>query len=217
MVTIKTTLEGNAAMSEAARQWVSPEEYLALEDQAETKSEYFAGEIYAMSGGTSEHNLLAGNVARELGNLLFDRPCLVYPSEQRVKVQETGLYTYPDVVVVWGPPEFEDDRRTELLNPTVIIEVLSDSTEAYDRGEKFAQYQALPSLREYVLVASNRYRMERFSRSEGSSDWLLSVCREPGRALTLDSIGCTLELDRVYHKVELQERPSGRRRGALRE
>ena len=198
-------------MSEAARQWISPEEYLALEESAEGRSEYFNGEIFAMSGGTSEHNVIAGNVSRELGNQLFDRPCLVYQSEQRVKIPSTGLYTYPDVTVVCSRPEFENARRTTLLNPIVLVEVLSESTEAYDRGDKFAHYQTLPSVREYVLIASDQHRIERFSRAVGSSDWVLSVCTDPDGSLPLESIGCTLELSGVYHKVEFLERPRGRR------
>ena len=200
-------------MSEAARQWISPEEYLALEDCAEGKSEYFNGEIFAMSGGTSEHNVIAGNVVRELGNQLFDRPCLVHTSHQRVKIPNTGLHTYPDVTVVCGPPEFADARRRELLNPTVLVEVLSETTEAYDRGDKFAHYQTLPSVREYVLIASDQHRIERFSRAIGITDWVLSVCTDPDGSLALESIGCTLELNRVYHKVEFQKRL--RRRGPL--
>jgi Uma2 family endonuclease len=201
-------------MFERARTWVSPEEYLELEEQAEYKSEYFNGEIFAMAGGSPEHSAIALNIGRELGNQLEARPCLVFNSDLRVRVAETGLYTYPDVTVVCGEPEF-DDRRRALLNPTLIVEVLSDSTEKYDRGDKSAHYRRLPSLREYVLVASDRARIECFTRQEDGARWLLTECSNPGGTVPLESIGCELALSRVYAKVEFPEPAPGQRRGPL--
>lgn len=200
-------------MSEVARKWISVAEYFAWEEGAATRSEYFDGEIFAMAGGTPEHNLISSNTLRELGNQLEERPCRVYPSDQRITVAETGLYTYPDVTVVCDEPHFEEPGRRALTNPTVIVEVLSESTEAYDRGDKFAHYRRLSSLKEYVLVSSDQHRIERFTRREVGADWLMTECSDPEGVIELPSIGCVLSLPRVYRKVELQPRQSGRRRG----
>jgi Uma2 family endonuclease len=154
----------------AALQRLTEAEYLEIERTAEWKSEFFNGEMFAMAGATPEHVLIAGNVAAELRLQLRGRPCRVYPVDLRVKVSDTGLYTYPDVVVVCGEPRFDELRGDTLLNPTLIVEVLSSSTEAYDRGDKFAHYRRLDSLQEYVLVAQDRCRIERFLRQkEGRS------------------------------------------------
>src|SRR5437763_16821511 len=128
-------------MIEPARRWISVEEYLALEEQADTRNEYFDGEIFAMAGATLEHNVICANLIRELGNQLEESPGRVCTSDQRVKIEDTGLYTYPDITVVCGEPRFEDQGRRTVRNPTLIVEVLSESTEAYDRGDKFAHYQ----------------------------------------------------------------------------
>lgn len=189
-------------MSEPARHWISVAEYLYQEERAEFKSEYFNGEVFAMAGGSAEHNLISSNLIRELGNQLEERPCLVYGSDQQVKILETGLHTYPDIAVVCSAPQFEDNRRRRLLNPILIIEVLSPSTEAYDRGDKFGHYQQLPSLQEYVLIASDKRRMECFSRQGEGNNWLLTTCSEPDATLELLSIRCHLSVDRVYRKVE---------------
>lgn len=199
-------------MIEAARTWISPEEYLALEERAETKSEYFDGEIFAMAGAEPEHNLIANNVVIEIGTQLRGGPCRSYSSDQRVKIPATGLYTYPDVTVVCGEAVFEGTRPRTLLNPTLIVEVLSDSTETYDRGDKFAHYQTLPSLREYVLVASDRPRIERFLRQE-SGEWSYDECSDPAGTVALPSVAAGLTLAGVYDRVDFPERPRGRRRG----
>jgi Uma2 family endonuclease len=190
-------------MSEPARKWISVEEYLAFEERAEGKHEYFHGEIFDMAGGSPEHNAIAFNLSSELGRQLEDRPCQGFSSDQRVKITRTGLYTYPDLSIVCATPQFDEQRPRSLLNPLLIVEVLSDTTEAYDRGAKFEHYRTLPSLREYVLVASNRRCVERFTREPDSDDWVLAACTDPEGAITLPSIGCRLELARVYRKVEL--------------
>jgi Uma2 family endonuclease len=200
-------------VAEPARRLITVEEYLAWEERAQTRSEYFDGEVFAMAGGSPEHNLICGNLIRELGNQLDERPCRVYPSDQRVKIPSTGLYTYPDVAVVCGEPEYEARERRALLNPTLIIEVLSESTEAYDRGAKFAHYQRLPSLREYVLVASEARRMERFTRLDGEDAWSMAACDSPAGVLPLLSIQGTLSVPRVYQKVDFPTQAPGRRRG----
>src|SRR5437588_10225707 len=119
---------------------LTPEEYLALERKAQVRSEYLDGDMVAMSGGSREHNLIVGNIVGELSLQLKGHPYEVYPSDMRVKVSATGLYTYPDIMIVYGEPHLEDQRRDTLLNPVVIFEVLSESTESYDRGAKFAHY-----------------------------------------------------------------------------
>jgi Uma2 family endonuclease len=200
-------------MFERVREWISVEEYLEMEARSEEKHEYFNGEIYAMSGASPEHNLISGNVLAELWRQLRDRPCRVYPSDQRVKIPDTGLYTYPDVTVICGAPEFDDSKPRSLLNPTLIVEVLSERTEAYDRGAKFAHYQRLPSLQEYVLVSSHQTRVERFLRQETGAGWLYGQCSQPDATLELASIGCTLPLAGVYAKVQFVEPEPGEQRG----
>lgn len=187
--------------------FISPTDYLTYERQAETKSEYWAGEIYAMSGASARHNIISLNVGAEFRTQLKSRrSCTVYPSDMRVKVEATGLYTYPDVVVVCGRPQFEDSVRDTLLNPTVLVEVLSNSTERYDRGAKFQHYRQLASLAEYLLIAQNEYRIEHYLR-QPDQQWLLTEATDLQRAISLPSIECTLALAEVYDKVELPPRP----------
>jgi Uma2 family endonuclease len=138
---------------------ITPQEYLALERKAEIKSEYFDGEMFAMSGATREHTKIVVNLITELNNQFADRPCEVYALDLRTKVSPTGLYTYPDIAAICGEPEFEDAHMDTLTNPQLIIEVLSDSTESYDRGRKFAHYRTIDSLLEYVLVSQTECRI----------------------------------------------------------
>lgn len=196
-------------MSALARAFITPEEYLALERASERKSEYFLGEVFAMGGASREHNLIVGNVVRDLGNQLKGRPCETYPSDMRVKVSASGLYTYPDVAVVCGQPQFEDAQVDTLLNPTLVIEVLSESTEAYDRGEKFAQYRSIESLQEYVLISQDRCQVERLVRQPNGREWLYSEASDPAGSVPLAAIGCRLSLTEVYERVEFPDRPPG--------
>ncbi|MBI3797413.1 MAG: Uma2 family endonuclease [Deltaproteobacteria bacterium] len=179
----------------------TPEEYLALERKAEFKSEYLAGEIFAMSGASRQHNLIAGNVFASLHAQFRHRPCEVYMGDMRVKVSSTGLYTYPDVVALCGEPRFDDEQKDTLLNPTVIIEVLSPSTEAYDRGGKFGHYRKLDSLQEYVLISQEEPHVEHYVR-QSDTQWLLSEASSEQGSIQLPSISCTLALAEVYEKVE---------------
>ena len=182
----------------------SAEEYLALERSASFKSEFHDGQIYAMTGASREHNLIAVNIARELSLQLKSRPCEAYVNDMRIKAAEARSYHYPDVVVVCEKPQFEDQQADSLLNPTVVIEVLSPSTEAYDRGEKFAHYRKIISLREYLLVSQDKPLIERFVR-EGDR-WVLTEAEGLDGLLPLESIGCSLALREVYDKV-LEVRP----------
>jgi Uma2 family endonuclease len=188
-------------MSSAAVQTrLTPEEYLALERKATTKSEYLNAHIYAMAGASREHNLITGNIFGELRTQLRERPCEAYVNDMRLKIGPAGLYTYPDVAVVCGEPRFEDTDLDTLTNPTVLVEVLSPSTEAYDRGEKFAHYRRLGSLQEYILVAQNCVRVEHYLRQE--KQWLLTELSDLDEVLHLVSISCDLSLHEIYVKVE---------------
>lgn len=194
-------------MSTVSIPWISVAEYLARERRATTKSEYYRGEIFAMAGASREHNLIAGNLVRLVGNELLERPCEVYPADMRVKISATGLYTYPDVTVVCGEPQFEDHHGDVLLNPTVLFEVLSESTEAYDRGTKSSQYRQLPSLQELVLVAQDRYSVERLTR-QPDGGWLLTEWTSAADVMSLESIGVRVALAEIYRRIEFPSQPA---------
>ncbi|MHB2015926.1 MAG: Uma2 family endonuclease [Candidatus Xenobia bacterium] len=185
-----------------AEQRLTEEEYLAIERQAETKSEFFNGRMYAMSGVTEAHDLICTNVRSELRQQLKGRNCRVYSSDMKVRVNRTGLYTYPDASVLCGDAAFLDDRHDVLLNPSTIVEVLSESTERYDRGDKFQHYQNVPTVREYVLIGQKHVRVELFTRqSEGK--WLLTVLDKLSDVLVLESVQASIPLAEIYDKVEV--------------
>jgi Uma2 family endonuclease len=188
-------------MSHQRKSLLTPEEYLVIERKSEIKHEYFAGEIFAMVGASRRHNRITANLIRILGNQLLDRPCNVYPSDMRVKVSATGKYTYPDVVVACDEEIFDDAENDTLLNPVVIIEVLSESTEAYDRGKKFEQYQNIESLTEYLLVAQEPYRIEQYVR-QSNKEWRYSEHHQAEDIVKVGIIECELALKDVYAKVE---------------
>jgi Uma2 family endonuclease len=189
-------------MASQPKTYLTPEEYLVIERRNEYKSEYIDGEMVAMTGASRRHNLITVNIAREISSQLRGRPCEGYISDMRVRVPSARDYTYPDVVVVCGEPQFEDDYVDTLLNPTVLIEVLSDSTECYDRGRKFGLYRTVESLAEYVLVAQDEYRVEQYVK-QPDGRWLLSDHRSPEASVELASIQCALMLSEVYEKVTL--------------
>jgi len=182
---------------------ITDEEYLALERKAQTKSELIHGYMHAMAGATREHNLVAFNVAGQFYAQLKGRPCEAYMGDMRVKVWAAGLYTYPDVVIACGDIQFEDAQGDTLLTPTVIIEVLSPSTEACDRGAKFAHYRRLPTLQEYVLIAQDRASVEHYLRQ--GDQWVLSEANDLAATVQLPTVGCHLLLSDVYDKVEFPE------------
>ncbi|MBF0548971.1 MAG: Uma2 family endonuclease [Deltaproteobacteria bacterium] len=196
-------------MEPLAQSVVTPEEYLALERAAGHKSEYFNGQIFALAGAGRQHNQITVNIARELSTQFRGRECAIYVNDMRVKVSATGLYTYPDAAAVCGEPLFEDDHLDTLLNPTVIMEVLSDSTEAYDRGGKFALYRRLPSLQEYVIIAQDQARVEHFVRQ--GTQWVMSEVDDLTGTISLDSIDCRLPLQEIYDKVEFPAAAPARR------
>ena len=194
-------------MTAVAKKRLTAEEYLAIERKAEFRSEYFAGEMFAMSGASREHNLIVSNLNREVGEQLKDRPCEIYPSDMRVRIP-SGLYTYPDVVVVCGSPKFDDDHVDTLLNPLVLIEVLSESTADYDRGTKFKHYRQITSLREYVLVDQEATQIEHFALG-GDGKWSLTEIAGLDQVLKLNSIECQIPLFEIYRKVTFKEADSG--------
>ena len=189
-------------MSQQVISHISPEEYLRLERQAEYKSEYLNGEIFAMSGASREHNLIAAHIVSELDQQLKGKPCEVYPSDMRLKVTATGLYTYPDAIVVCGEPKFEDAYVDTLLNPTFLVEVLSQSTERYDRIAKTSYYRTLDSLAEHLLVAQDEVRLEQYVK-QANGQWLQFEYTSLDSVADLQSIACSLALRDVYDKVSL--------------
>ena len=194
-------------MSIQAQPRYTPEQYLELERKAGHKSEYVNGQILAMAGASEAHNTITVNVAAALHAQFRGRPCRAYVNDMRVRITDTGMYAYPDVAAVCDTPVFEDDHRDTLTNPTVLIEVLSPSTEAYDRGAKAAHYRRLSSLREYVLIAQDRYSVERYARPDGATHrpgdpWTFTESTDPDAVVHLASIGCDLSVRDIYDKVE---------------
>ncbi|MFP5286997.1 MAG: Uma2 family endonuclease [Thermoanaerobaculia bacterium] len=187
-------------MEPQPKPYLTPEDYLAIERQAETRSEYLDGEMFAMTGGSLRHSLAVGNLVRELSLKLKNRPCRVFPSDLRVHIPATGLYTYPDVIVVCGEPLLQDECQDTLLNPTVIIEVLSPTTEAYDRGKKFEHYRSIESLLEYLLVSQSEPHVEHYLRQDGNR-WLFTETTGLEATLALPSIQCELALAEIYDKI----------------
>lgn len=183
---------------------LTPAEYLTIERKAATRSEYYRGEMFAMAGASYEHNVVKDNLVLELGARLRDSSCRTLSSDMRVLIPATGLFTYPDLVILCGTPEFADTEGDVLLNPQVIIEVLSDSTEKYDRGAKFRQYQQIPALREYVLVSQDEPVVERFVR-QADGDWLLTTFTGQTGEFALTTVPVAVPLAEVYRGVTFPE------------
>lgn len=193
-------------MSAVPKPRLTPVEYLAIERKAAHKSEYFNGEMFAMAGAKYEHNRINDNLTIHLGARLQGSPCFPLSSDMRVKVSPTGLYTYPDKVIVCGPPEFEDYNHDTLLNPQVVVEILSDSTERYDRGAKFRHYRQVPSLREYILIAQDQPVCERFVRQPDET-WVLSTMTGLQSELVFSTVPVRIPLADLYAGVPLPEQP----------
>ena len=184
---------------------MTPEEYLDFEKSAEIRHEYCHGEIFAMTGGSLNHNQINGNIFNQLKNKLGGSSCRPFASDMRVKIQKIDKYTYPDIVVVCGEIELEKNKGAEtLLNPMVVIEILSNSTEAYDRGTKFRHYRLISSLQEYILVSQNNCLVEQYVRSDGGIWQILNPCTDIKQSIRINSIGCELPLSAVYDLVEFE-------------
>jgi Uma2 family endonuclease len=188
-------------MSSNPRTLLTEEEYLALERRAEFRSEFHRGETFVMAGASRQHNRIVTNLVTALDNQLRKRPCNVYSNDMRVKIPDTGLFTYPDLVVTCGEETFTDDEQDTLLDPLVIVEVLSESTEAYDRGKKFAYYQSIGSLATYVLVAQDSRRVEQYVRQQDGRAWTYTETHGAGAVVEIEAITCDLKLEDVYAKV----------------
>jgi Uma2 family endonuclease len=181
--------------------YVTPDEYLAAERLSDYRSEYLDGGVYPMTGGSVSHVLITGNLIVELGAQLRARPCRVFPIDMKVRLPDSRKFFYPDVMVVCGELQFHDNRKDIILNPDAVIEVLSPSTEAFDRGAKFEAYQTIESLKEYVLVAQDKPRVEQFVRRDGGK-WSYTAVEGLESSLALPSIEGSLNLSAVYDKVD---------------
>jgi Uma2 family endonuclease len=184
------------------RRQLTPAEYADLERGSEQKHEYLRGEVFAMAGASPKHNLVCGNLIGALRDRLRGRRCVVMPSDQRVYVEATGLGTYPDVTVLCGPAAYHPDFPQSLVNPSILIEVLSPSTEAYDRGAKFDHYAKLASLKEYLLVSTDRFAVDHYL-SNGDGTWRLTSSRGMGASVRLPSVDAAVPLAEIYENMDL--------------
>ena len=200
---LDVALELKLGIANRRQRLFTEEEYLLLEEAAEEKSEYFRGRIYAMAGGTPEHGAICVRVIVTLDNAIRDKPCTVYNSDVRIKIEVSGLNTYPDGSVVCNKTQLHTYKNTSsILNPTLIVEVLSPSTEKYDRGDKFENYKLIPSLTDYLLVSQDRAKVEHFVRQK-SGDWICTVSEGLEGVVSIDSLKCALPLSEIYLKVDL--------------
>ncbi len=183
--------------------FMTPEAYLKFERASETKHEYFGGEVFAMSGASSNHSTISGNAFAALHLQLRSQSCRVYQNDMRVRTPSM-LYTYPDISVVCGEPRFDDKAFDTLINPTLIIEVLSPSTERYDRGRKFQHYRTIETLQEYVLIAQDNPRIERYLR-QPNDEWLLTDIQGLDAVLELPSIQCRLVFADTYELIRFED------------
>jgi Uma2 family endonuclease len=188
-------------MSAHSNTLLTEAEYLERERQAEHKSEFYQGEMFAMGGASRRHNLLVTNLTASLHQQLRKSPCEIYSGDMRVRVSRTGPYTYPDLIVSCNNPQFLDNQFDTLLNPTFLAEILSPSTEAYDRGRKSEHYRQIESLAEYLLVAQDRMHVDLYTRQPDGT-WSLKEASRPEETLELRSVACVLSLADLYEKAE---------------
>ncbi len=183
--------------------YYSPEEYLQMEREADYKSEYFQGEIFAMAGASENHSMISRRVSGSLFNHLSGKKCTHYSADMKLHIPANTLYTYPDLMVVCGDKKFLDGEKDVIMNPVVIIEILSKSTEAYDRGEKFALYRSIPSLREYVLISSTSIRAEVMRKESDLGLWFLaSEADTLEGSIQIKNIELELSLSDIYEETE---------------
>lgn len=187
-------------MSAITKTFITEAEYLEKERKALTKREYYNGEVFAMAGASFNHNVITGALIGELYGFLKGKACKICPSDLRVHNKANGFYTYPDVTILCGSEEFLDDEFDTLLNPTVLIEVLSPTTESYDRGEKFKLYRSIPSLENYVLISSTEILAEVYTRRE-SDEWVLNLAKDKNDSIHISAIDYDLALKDVYVQV----------------
>jgi Uma2 family endonuclease len=187
-------------MTAQPKRYITEQEYIEFERASAIKHEYYDGHTYAMTGASISHNLIAGNTLASLHGQLRRKPCQIFSSDMRVKVRQTGLNTYPDLVIICGEPQFTDDVLDTLINPLVLIEILSPSTERYDRGMKFQNYRTIETLQDYILIAQDHYHIEYYTR-QNDGQWLFQEAIGLDSHIAIQSIECTLTLEDVYEKV----------------
>ncbi len=190
-------------MQQPVRKYHTREEYLAMEEAAEYKSEYYRGEIFAMAGASLDHNRIAIDFCTLLNRILLPRNCEGFAENVKIWIKAADLFTYPDVVVVCGKPELYEDRVDTITNPVIIVEVLSEATELYDRGRKFEFYRTLPSLREYVLVDQRRMHVEQFTRNDAGK-WVLAEYHGADTVLPFASVKAEIVLKDIYARVKFE-------------
>jgi Uma2 family endonuclease len=203
-------------MTAQPKRYITEQEYIDFERANTMKHEYYDGHVYAMTGASRIHNLIAGNTLASLHGQLRQKPCQIFPSDMRIKVQQTGLYTYPDLVIICGEPQFTDDALDTLLNPLVLIEILSPSTERYDRGMKSQHYRTIETLQSYILIAQDHYHIEHYSRQDNGR-WLLQEAHGIEAHIAIPSIESTLLFKDVYEKVDMTSENPGISREILPE
>jgi len=191
-------------MTALPKRKLTAEEYLAIERDAEFRSEFYDGVMYAMAGATVQHNRVKENLAYELMGRLIDGPCELFSSDQRILIHQTGMYAYPDIVVVCGPVETVGNDGLTVVNPRILIEVLSPSTELYDRNVKRRHYSRIESLQEYIIVAQNQPQIDRFVRQTDGT-WSLKVFQGIGETFSLASLPIEIPLAKVYRNVTFPE------------
>lgn len=184
--------------------FLSAEEYLETEEHAQCKSEYYHGELFAMSGASHSHNLITGNVFASLYHSLRNSDCFVYGSDMKIEVDKARHYTYPDISIVCGDARFAADRDDTVTNPVVIVEVLSESTRDYDRGSKFTAYRNIPSLRDYLLIDQYSFHVEYFFKDENGR-WGLEEYRSEDDCFLIRSVNAQLCLKQIYHRVKFSD------------
>ena len=181
---------------------LTADEYLSLERRAKERHEFVDGEIFAMAGASRKHNIISTNIIRTLGNQLETSSCHIYASDMKVRIEKPEKYTYPDIIVSCNEEVFADEQEDILLNPRSIIEILSDSTEAYDRGLKFSHYQSIKNFQEYILISQNAYRVEQFTR-RNDNFWLYCDLHDLQDILESKTVPYILELHEIYRGMEL--------------
>ncbi|MEW6128263.1 MAG: Uma2 family endonuclease [Acidobacteriota bacterium] len=190
------------------QQYYTPQEYLELERKAQDKSEFYFGEIFLMSGGNPEHSLISLNICSELRARLKGKNCRTFESNMKIGVPNSKLFSYPDGSVVCGEPRFRDNQGDVLMNPNLIIEVVSPSTEAFDRGKKFFQYQQIPTFTDYILVSQDEPRLEHYAKQKNGT-WVLTMVEGLKGNLTIPALGCKVRLSEVYYQLTF---PKNKRR-----
>ena len=180
------------------------EDYLFAEETALQKNEYYKGKVFAMAGAAISHNRIVRNTQTAIDNFLNGRSCEIFPSDLRIHIEANTLFTYPDLTIFCEPIERYNNRTDTALNPTVIIEVLSKSTQEYDRGTKFNLYRQIPSLKEYMLISSTEMLVEKYMKQENNK-WLFTTYDKPGDLLLIESIGLSVEVNSLYRNVNFEE------------